>query len=85
MKAKDYLIKCNQICDDIGDCNKCPLSKHACGIPVRKDIDVIVEMVENFEEIYFPFGRCQKCKKEFNSELMQEYEITHCPWCGQSI
>jgi len=33
----------------------------------------------------YPFGRCAKCGKEFNSELLGEYEITHCPWCGEKI
>ena len=30
----------------------------------------------------YPFGRCFNCGKEFNSELRNEYEITHCPYCG---
>ena len=30
-----------------------------------------------------PFGDCRNCGKEFNSELVSEYEITHCPWCGE--
>jgi DNA-directed RNA polymerase subunit RPC12/RpoP len=33
----------------------------------------------------YPFGRCAGCGKEFNSELRDEYEITHCPWCGERI
>ncbi|MPM88639.1 hypothetical protein SDC9_135743 [bioreactor metagenome] len=32
-----------------------------------------------------PFGDCRNCGKEFNSELVSEYEITHCPWCGTEI
>lgn len=30
-----------------------------------------------------PFGSCPNCKYEFNSELINEYNIVHCPWCGQ--
>ena len=33
----------------------------------------------------YPFGRCWKCGHEFNSELRQEYNITHCPYCGTEI
>jgi len=33
----------------------------------------------------FPFGGCAGCGKEFNSELRDEYGITHCPWCGTKI
>jgi DNA-directed RNA polymerase subunit RPC12/RpoP len=33
----------------------------------------------------FPFGRCAICGYEFNSELRNEYEITHCPRCGEKI
>jgi len=33
----------------------------------------------------YPFGRCACCGKEFNSELRFEYDITHCPWCGDKI
>jgi len=33
----------------------------------------------------YPFGRCSCCGKEFNSELRDEYQIEHCPWCGEGI
>ena len=33
----------------------------------------------------YPFGRCWKCGQEFNSELRDELNITHCPWCGEKI
>jgi len=33
----------------------------------------------------YPFGKCAACGKEFNSELRNEYKITHCPWCGEEI
>ena len=35
--------------------------------------------------IKYPFGCCAGCGQEFNSELRNEYEITHCPWCGLEI
>ena len=31
------------------------------------------------------FGSCAGCGYEFNSELINEYEITHCPKCGEEI
>jgi DNA-directed RNA polymerase subunit RPC12/RpoP len=33
----------------------------------------------------YPFGRCAVCGGEFNSELRNEYRITHCPYCGTKI
>lgn len=33
----------------------------------------------------YPFGYCHKCGKEFNSELVSEYNIKHCPWCGELV
>lgn len=33
----------------------------------------------------YPFGKCQHCDKEFNSELINEYNIKYCPWCGEKI
>lgn len=32
-----------------------------------------------------PFGSCDFCGYEFSSELINEYEITHCPKCGEEI
>ncbi|NLC41154.1 MAG: hypothetical protein GX763_09600 [Clostridiaceae bacterium] len=32
-----------------------------------------------------PFGSCDFCGYAFNSELISEYEITHCPKCGEEI
>lgn len=32
-----------------------------------------------------PFGKCEACSKEFNSELVNEYNIKFCPYCGQKI
>lgn len=31
------------------------------------------------------FGKCPHCGEVFNSELISEYEIEHCPRCGQAI
>lgn len=31
------------------------------------------------------FGRCPECDTEFNSELLNEYNIMFCPWCGQAL
>ncbi len=33
----------------------------------------------------FEFGNCPNCNAEFNSELVNEYKITHCPYCGQAL
>lgn len=32
-----------------------------------------------------PFGRCPGCRREFNAELINEYEAIFCPWCGEKI
>ena len=31
------------------------------------------------------FGTCSKCKAEFNSELMNEYDFDFCPYCGEQL
>ena len=31
------------------------------------------------------FGKCPACGAEMNSELISEYNIKHCPYCGQRI
>lgn len=31
------------------------------------------------------FGKCPECGYIFNSELRMEYEIKHCPECGQLL
>ena len=33
----------------------------------------------------YPFGVCKFCEYEFNSELINEYEIKYCPFCGKKI
>jgi DNA-directed RNA polymerase subunit RPC12/RpoP len=89
MDAKDYLTKVNRICTDFeksGACKKCILHELGCGIPKEEsNIDSVLEIVEKYEELTYPFGRCVSCGKEFNSELINEYEITNCPWCGVKI
>jgi DNA-directed RNA polymerase subunit RPC12/RpoP len=89
MDAKDYLLKVNEICADyeVGNCNEsCPLHKYSCGIPRKmEDLDTVIDMVEHYKEKTYPFGRCNSCGKEFNSELINEYNITNCPWCGVKI
>jgi hypothetical protein len=31
------------------------------------------------------FGKCSKCGYTFNSELINEYDIKHCPDCGKKL
>lgn len=31
------------------------------------------------------FGSCPACGYVFNSELVNEYDIKHCPFCGQAL
>ena len=90
MDAKEYLIKANKICEEYENtqnCNSnCPLNKYQCGLPKHdEDIDDSIELVEHYEEKIYPFGRCNSCGKEFNSELINEYGIANCPWCGEKI
>lgn len=42
------------------------------------------EPIATSDDVY-EFGNCPHCNKEFNTELVFEYEITHCPWCGQAL
>lgn len=89
MDAKDYLLKIDKICSDYdknGICSKCPLRKYGCGSPKKNtDIDHVLDIVEHYEERTYPFGRCDSCGKEFNSELTEEYNIKYCPYCGQKL
>jgi DNA-directed RNA polymerase subunit RPC12/RpoP len=90
MDAIEYLAGVDKICKEYEDkcqCNDtCPLKKYMCGQPkLREEIDAVIELVEHYEETKYPFGRCTKCQKEFNSELINEYNISHCPWCGEPI
>lgn len=45
---------------------------------LRKQIPTRVPDIEHF-------GRCPECDGEFNSELLSEYNIIFCPWCGQAL
>lgn len=45
---------------------------------LRKQIPTKVSDIEHF-------GRCPECDGEFNSELLNEYNIVFCPWCGQAL
>lgn len=38
-----------------------------------------------FVSEHTPFGRCPSCRREFNSEIINEYEAIFCPWCGEKI
>ena len=90
MDAKDYLEKVQRIYEAYtakGCMEKCPLNNYGCGIPQEKSgIKEVIAVIEKIElsELY-PYGICQKCGYEFNSELINEYEIKHCPKCGKKI
>ena len=57
------------------------------------DVKVIFEAIEseeskgeiNGEIDRFPFGKCENCSYEFNSELVNEYNIKYCPNCGMKV
>jgi hypothetical protein len=88
--AKEYIQKINKICQESenGKCNEkqCILFKFGCGIPRKDaDIDTVVDLIENYEDKKYPFGRCGKCGYEFNSELVNEYNIKHCLDCGEKL
>lgn len=40
---------------------------------------------ERLPEEEYPFGSCNACGYEFNSELINEYNIKFCPNCGTRI
>jgi carbonic anhydrase/acetyltransferase-like protein (isoleucine patch superfamily) len=52
-------------------------------ITARLAVEIAKAHIDLAEEP--PFGACDACGKEFNSELRGEYEITHYPWCGEEI
>lgn len=88
MEAREYLEKVTEICDDYesNGCKGCPLKPLNCGLPCDiNGIESVLDIAEHYEENEYPFGRCNNCKKEFNSELISEYEIKFCPWCGAEI
>ena len=52
-------------------------------ITARMAIEIAKVHINLTDEV--PFGKCSNCGEEFNSELVNEYEITHCPWCGTEV
>lgn len=58
-----------------------------------EDTKLTPEEIEELKEKQKPkkvpdvahFGRCPECDGEFNSELLNEYNILFCPWCGQAL
>ena len=61
-----------------------------------KAYEVLAPILEKYGEINLddyrgdedeesPFGSCDFCGYAFNSELINEYEISHCPKCGEEI
>ena len=51
---------------------------HFANVAMRKQIPENVPDIEHF-------GRCPDCDSEFNSELLNKYNIEFCPWCGQAL
>lgn len=90
MTAREYVEKLMQLCkhyEETTSCSGCPLKSIGCGIPSnQEDAKKALDIVCNFNlETILPFGACINCGKEFNSEIICEYEATHCPWCGAKI
>lgn len=69
----DVLVMINQMCHLL-DCAEM-VTKTA-----GEKIDRTLERIQ-----LYPFSRCLTCGKEFNSELVYEYGIKCCPWCGEKI
>lgn len=71
--------------EDVGPMFEVTLSD---GKQIKAFLDELI-----FNEILIPkkvldiefFGSCPNCYKDFNSELMNEYDIQYCPWCGQKL
>ena len=88
MDVMEFHKKYRDICSNHRLCAGCPLANAdiKCAIYLdTESFNTIVSIVEDYEETKFPFGRCRICGKEFNSELRSEYDITHCPWCGERV
>lgn len=74
---------------------ECPICGYKYGHSWIKDGKQIEAFLDEliFNEILIPkkvldiefFGSCPNCYKDFNSELMNEYDIQYCPWCGQKL
>jgi len=41
--------------------------------------------IEDYGMKNYPFGMCKHCGYEFDSELINEYNIEYCPFCGKKI
>ena len=62
--------------------------KEACN-KANKAIDMAIQALEK----QIPkkvtedeaFGQCPVCGYAFNSELVNEYDIKYCPFCGQTL
>lgn len=52
----------------------------ALGLEI-KTVDEWIELIEQQHQFRF----CHQCGYDFNSELINEYEIKHCPKCGANI
>ena len=57
----------------------------ACQKYVEKIADLENELIELRTENEGYFGKCRNCGMEFNSALLDEYNITHCPYCGARL
>jgi hypothetical protein len=87
VEVREYIKHVRKICDDYDNkCGKCPLKGLPCTDFMNEEVaNKMLKTVENYEARRYPFGRCAKCNKEFNSELVSEYNLSHCPWCGTEI
>jgi hypothetical protein len=52
MKAREYILKVNAICEEREKSNKCdmecPLKNYGCGIPKNPDeIDVVIKLIDD--------------------------------------
>lgn len=87
MSAREYLRLQRDICNT-KSCDECPCSE-LCGSVqeerTNEQIDNAVTAMEEYRDKLHPFGYCQNCGADFNSELVNEYKITNCPWCGKKV
>ena len=76
----------------------CEMRSHHCRLAIQRlaayeDTGLMPEEIEALKEKQKPkivpdaahLGRCPECDGEFNSELLDEYNIMFCPWCGQAL
>lgn len=84
---------CKEVCDNHKDCDVCPIDIAERRLAAYEDTGLEPEEIEKLKEKRKPkkvpdvahFGRCPECDGEFNSELLNEYNIMFCPWCGQAL